>query len=239
MSSEKLLEAIGGIRDEFIEEAMPGNAVKKKSNKNWMKYTALAACFCICMIAVLKLGSGIFSMGKMESAAPMKDCAVEESAAEEAAPEMEEAVTDSEAERADGELVDDAVMEEAPAPEEVPEGGWAEEEAPAEDVPADDNSEEIHDIASGIYFGDNLYFPISFQERKDYGLIDSNATGLTPENTYQITKSDLGKVMGTVEECPGNPDLVGCTIYQFKKFPNDKNICIIDVHGEYEFYVAE
>ena len=31
---------------------------------------------------------------------------------------------------------------------------------------------------------DVLYFPISFSERKIFGIIDENATGLTAENTY-------------------------------------------------------
>ena len=178
-------------------------------------------------------------MGSEKSEAPAADCAVEESAVEEAAPSMEEAPAEMDTERAEGEMKDDAVMEEAPAPEEAPEGGWIEEEAPAEDVPADDNSEGIHDIAYKIYFSDVAYAPISFQARKDYGLIDEAATGLTPENTYPITEADLGEVIGTVDDCPGNPDLIGCTIYHFAKYPDDMNICIVEVHGEYEFYVAE
>ena len=45
---------------------------------------------------------------------------------------------------------------------------------------------------------DVLYFPISFSERKIFGIIDENATGLTAENTYKITADDLGNVMGIV-----------------------------------------
>ena len=40
-------------------------------------------------------------------------------------------------------------------------------------------------------------FPISFSQR-NFWLIDENETGLTDENTYQITSDDLGDVMGIV-----------------------------------------
>ena len=55
MSEEKLLDAFGQIGEEFIEEADPRNKKRnseKKGKRNWMKWTAYAAC------AVLVLGIG-------------------------------------------------------------------------------------------------------------------------------------------------------------------------------------
>ena len=58
--------------------------------------------------------------------------------------------------------------------------------------------------AFGFTLSDNeqtVYFPISFEERRTYGLVDTDAVGLTKENTYEITEKDLGELMGTVAAC--------------------------------------
>lgn len=85
---------------------------------------------------------------------------------------------------------------------------------------------------------DILYFPISFSQRKAYGLVDRNATGLTEENTYRITEDDLGGVMGTVGESR-EKSLIGEKVYYFAGFPSDDTICIVKINGEYQFYVKE
>ena len=59
---------------------------------------------------------------------------------------------------------------------------------------------------------DVLYFPISFSERKIFGIIDENATGLTAENTYKITADDLGNVMGIVGDSE-DERMIGETVY--------------------------
>ena len=85
---------------------------------------------------------------------------------------------------------------------------------------------------------DVLYFPISFSQRKTFGLIDENATGLTDENTYQITSDDLGDVIGIVGDSQ-DESIIGKTVYHFIKFPSDDSICIVEVNGTYEFYVKD
>ena len=85
---------------------------------------------------------------------------------------------------------------------------------------------------------DVLYLPISFSQRKTFGLIDENAAGLTDENTYQITDDDLGGVMGIVGDSQ-DESIIGETVYHFIKFPSDDAICIVKVNGIYQFYVKE
>ena len=85
---------------------------------------------------------------------------------------------------------------------------------------------------------DVLYFPISFSERKIFGIIDENATGLTAENTYKITADDLGNVMGIVGDSE-DERMIGETVYHFVNFPKDDAICIVKVNGTYQFYVKE
>lgn len=85
---------------------------------------------------------------------------------------------------------------------------------------------------------DVLYFPISFSQRKAFGIIDENETGLTAENTYEITADDLGDIMGVV----GNSrkeSMIGETVYHFIKFPSDDSICIVEEDGTYQFYVKD
>lgn len=46
MKNEKLLQAMGQVKEEFIEEAAPGEEVTKAGNSSyrWVKWVALAAC---------------------------------------------------------------------------------------------------------------------------------------------------------------------------------------------------
>ena len=83
---------------------------------------------------------------------------------------------------------------------------------------------------------DVLYLPISFFQRKAFGIIDENATGLTAENTYKITADDLGDIMGTVGDSQ-DESIIGETVYHFINFPEDDAICIVKVNGTYRFYV--
>lgn len=110
----------------------------------------------------------------------------------------------------------------------------------------DDNTSEftgneslaIDDIAYEFGLNAMNYFPISFEERIRYGLVEKDAVGLTAENTYQITKDDLGEAMGRVENSE-DKSLVGCTVYHFASFPDNDAICIVDKKGAYAFYVAD
>lgn len=85
---------------------------------------------------------------------------------------------------------------------------------------------------------DVLYLPISFSQRKTFGIVDENAAGLTDENTYKITANDLGDVMGIVEDSQ-DESMIGETVYHFIKYPSDDSICIVEVRGVYEFYVKD
>ena len=85
---------------------------------------------------------------------------------------------------------------------------------------------------------DVLYLPISFSQRKIFGIIDENATGLTDENTYKITDDDLGDIIGIVENSQ-DESIIGETVYHFINFPSDNSICIVKVNETYEFYVKE
>ena len=83
---------------------------------------------------------------------------------------------------------------------------------------------------------DTVYFPISFTQRKMFGLLAQNAAGLTEENRYVVSDGDLGSVMGTVGNSQ-DVSLVGETVYHFVKFPDSDEICIVRTNGVYQFYV--
>ncbi|MBR4869507.1 MAG: hypothetical protein IKU12_01865 [Oscillospiraceae bacterium] len=97
----------------------------------------------------------------------------------------------------------------------------------------------IEDAAYSITLSSSsaTYFPISFEERRTYGLVDENAVGLTAENTYQITENDLGEPMGSVTESL-DESLIGCAVYHFAAFPELESICIVERGGSYEFYTT-
>lgn len=81
------------------------------------------------------------------------------------------------------------------------------------------------------------YFPISFEERQQYGLLPDDAIGLSKENTYTITKQDLGEKMGVAADCE-DAALNGCSVYHFAKYPDKDSICIADTPDGYAFYVC-
>lgn len=81
------------------------------------------------------------------------------------------------------------------------------------------------------------YSNISFLDRKKYGLVPEDAVGLTPENTYVITDTDIGEFMGTVSKC-ADASLIGMKLYHFAKFPDDDLICIADTPEGYAFYTG-
>ncbi len=82
-----------------------------------------------------------------------------------------------------------------------------------------------------------VYYPISFEERREYGLVPEDAVGLNKENTYQITADDLGELMGEVTSC-GDEAMVGCKVYHFAQYPDYDSICIADTPAGYKFYVC-
>lgn len=97
---------------------------------------------------------------------------------------------------------------------------------------------EEHTYGFTMEESDVLYLPISFSQRKIFGIIDENATGLTAENTYKITADDLGDIMGIVGDSQ-DETMIGEIVYHFINFPADDAICIVKVNGAYQFYVKE
>ena len=98
----------------------------------------------------------------------------------------------------------------------------------------------IDHVAYGFCLEGNLnavYYPISFEERREYGLVPDDAVGLNKENTYQITEDDLGESMGIVASC-GDESMIGCEVYHFAQYPDKDSICIMDTPTGYEFYVC-
>jgi len=83
-------------------------------------------------------------------------------------------------------------------------------------------------IAYGFVMGDNQYSPISFDERKKYGLVEQDALGSTPDNIYVITERDLGEKMGVVENS-ADESLIGATVYHYSAFPDSDAIIIVNV----------
>ena len=85
-------------------------------------------------------------------------------------------------------------------------------------------------------FEDTAYFGISFDERKEFGLIGEDEIGLTEENSYKITEEDIGEFMGTVIE--GEGKIVGSKVFHFAKYPDSDKICIIETPEGFEFYTG-
>lgn len=102
---------------------------------------------------------------------------------------------------------------------------------------ATDNVQESTAYGMSLSSSSATYFPISFEDRKAYGLVDETAVGLTEENTYRITSADLGTPMGTVTVC-ADESLVGCPAYHFAGYPDLDSICIVKTKDGYEFYTS-
>ncbi len=97
-----------------------------------------------------------------------------------------------------------------------------------------------HAAAAGFNLSGNddiVYFPISFDDCKRYGIISQDAIGLSRDDAYEISSDDIGELMGTVTSC-GDKTLVGRNVYHYSKFPNYDSICIIDTNKGYEFYTG-
>lgn len=92
--------------------------------------------------------------------------------------------------------------------------------------------------AYGFYLEDDpaaVYYPISFLEAKEYGLVPEGALGV--KDIFSITEDDIGDLMGTVTGCEYE-ELNGCNVYHFAKYPENDTICIADTPSGYKFYVC-
>lgn len=103
-------------------------------------------------------------------------------------------------------------------------------------VPTSETTEDIGFTLSDLE--QVVYYPITFDARCTYGLVATDAVGLTEENAYTITENDLGAFMGTVAACD-DETLIGCKVYHFANYPELDSICILDAPSGYAFYTAE
>lgn len=97
-----------------------------------------------------------------------------------------------------------------------------------------------HASAAGFSIDGNndiIYFPISFDDCKRYGIIRQDAIGLSREDAYEITSADIGELMGTVTNCD-DQTLAGRNVYHYLKFPDYDSICIVDTGSGYQFYTG-
>ena len=53
MKNTNLLDSMGRIDSKLIADASPDVPQKKSSSKAWMKWTSLAACFCLIVSAII------------------------------------------------------------------------------------------------------------------------------------------------------------------------------------------
>lgn len=228
MRTEKLLDAIGNIDDQLIDDASPLNHISKKQT-NLVKWGSLAACFCVILIGIWGFSTLIFPSNGFDSMMAEADASDKYATTE----DMIAGESTIEEEIMEGPAQAEGIPEETLVKAELP----AEEPASAENPGGGNDSKPYTNIAYGFILNDIEYFPISFEERKQFGLVPENDAGLTSENTYQITETDLGEFMGTIA-VGSSEDLIGATVYHFAKFPQDDTICIVAYEGNYEFYTG-
>ena len=57
MKKEELFDIIGEVEEQKILEANKGVSKKKKAQKTWLKWGALAACICIVIVSVIGIST--------------------------------------------------------------------------------------------------------------------------------------------------------------------------------------
>ncbi len=231
--AEVISDALELLEDSVLQEAMQkrqsvlNEQTKKQEKKDiwkkWRLYGSMAACAALLVVAS-RYVPRFWSSGQTEPDSGfdiVPEYAVEKD-------------TVSQENRTEDDVWQDDIM--------------TEEKTTEEQKEVEETAEE--QAAYGFTLGEDIiYFPISFDDRIRYGLLktgaddpsdggQTEAMGLTPENTYQITKQDLGEVMGTVQGS-ADQDLLGCTVYHFAQFPNLDSICIVEQEGSYAFYTAD
>lgn len=109
------------------------------------------------------------------------------------------------------------------------------------DLPASVSSSTIGSATAEVDYGflmeGRLYLPITFDERKEFGLVPEDAVGLTPDLNRSPTEADVGELMGYAEESE-NPDLVGAAVYHWAKAADNDRICVVETApGQYAYFV--
>lgn len=211
MKAEKLLDAIGEISDQLITEADPTQKKSEKPNlRNLWSWTRIGSVAAAFVFCCI----AVWAITRVS----FSDKASFDTAATESASPEDIAVDDS----ADVEAAENDT------------DGISKNESST-----DGNYDVKEDLAYTLVIDDAYYYDvISFEERKAYGLVPEDATGLTEENTYEITPQDLGTVIGTVTDC-AKAEWIGATLYHFTVYPDDNTIGILEYEGTYTFYVKQ
>ena len=53
MTNKNIYRSLGGLDPELIMKAAPAEKVQKKKKNSWVKWTSMAACFCIMLVSVV------------------------------------------------------------------------------------------------------------------------------------------------------------------------------------------
>ncbi|MBR4344714.1 MAG: hypothetical protein IKP88_18765 [Lachnospiraceae bacterium] len=208
MKENSIVSAIGNIDDDLVLGAL--NEKKDRKSLHFIKWGAIAACLCLPVVLVIVIGinKGWFNKEdvKTEIYSINSDKSIYNSGDKNETNDLDYPI--------DYDIIYDS--------------------ASSEDI--------ITNLTAryASFFPENndkiVYYELKgFDSLKNWGLITDNSQGLTPDNTYKITKKDIGSAMGIVGKCE-NADLVGKTIYHFASYPENDVICILDNNGEYTFY---
>jgi len=219
MDVPKIVDYIGNIDEDLITDTM--EISKQKQNHMWIKWAVPAACLCITLtvLGVLSIKQGWFnSEGEKRGTVVYPN--------QESIGAGDNQNSDDSTEKKIWSVVDE------------------ESGTNAYNYMHGDNDTlidaYIYPVAYGFSISDKdgfIYFPPSFDIREKYGLVTDPTKGLTLDNRYEISKKDLGEIMGTVGQCE-NADLIGKTVYHFASYPESNAICILDLGGSYEFYYS-
>lgn len=211
MKAEKLLDAIGEISDQLITEADPTQKKSEKPNlRNYWSWTRIGSV----AAAFVFCSIAVWAITRISYS---NKASFDTAATESAAPE-------------DIEVEESADMD-------IPDNDT---DGISKNESSTHGSYDVkEDLAYTLVIDDAYYYDvISFEERKAYGLVPEDATGLTEENTYEITPQDLGTVIGTVTDC-AKAEWIGATLYHFASYPDDNTIGILEYEGTYTFYVKQ
>ncbi|MBU5626004.1 hypothetical protein KQI82_03495 [Oscillibacter sp. MSJ-2] len=89
----------------------------------------------------------------------------------------------------------------------------------------------------GFVLNDRLYLPITFEQRKEFGLVPEDAVGLAEEHRFPPTEADLGQRIGYAGQSD-DPALVGAAVYRWASLPDNDRICVAEIaQGRYGYFV--
>ncbi|QNL44429.1 hypothetical protein H8790_13490 [Oscillibacter hominis] len=103
--------------------------------------------------------------------------------------------------------------------------------------PPSSSGSETAEAAYGFILNDRFYLPITFDQRKEFGLVPEDAAGLAEEYRFPPTEADLGRRIGYAEQSD-DPALVGAAVYRWAALPDNGRICVVEIsQGRYDYFV--